>query len=1380
MSVLIAKIGIMPISGREESGIKSFAGQFSDLVAGVPIKKRRYPPLIRSPSPPRTEETELQQKENSSTSQGSTLSNVSIAGAPIKKRRFPPSLQASLEEASVQEKSHALRKEHSTTSLGSTLSTSSVGLSDTIGNPVIEKKKSSSDVTNIDMVQKSSLLMPKREESNPSLDVVNSKEKVMLNEGNEKNSGSQTIKANPELLLAAKDGLALSIGADVSKQIVQDTVKQESPIVPGSTTLSLSMKKHLFPSVTSSDINKIQPNMEKGEPVSLELSLSKDESSTHSSNTDAKSDSDTTRVHSSRANWDLNTTMDAWDEGSDASSVKTSIDGLNITHSALGEKQFTCSTGMTPPTSAVSVNQTRKESQNKAFVTSTGLYGQQFKCADPRNLCLSPFVQKYVEDPSRVSVKLNSGVAAPIVSLPSPTATAGDANTSSVRLVKPEPYDENLKKNLKEANARLLGSLDSVAVKKEFIQHSVIKPSNVDSTFIKSEPSHEGSQGRSKTAESTTTNQLGKALPQMSLCSSSMTVPVMLNSTQVFAEAVHPAVKPVCTAVLTTGKNIVGQLENYSCAKRVNVEKVCDAVSSNSEQVPLVTVAISNPMVTPGLKYSSIVTKKEVADEHDGCRLKLMNEPTDARDSGVGCVSDEEKITLSTDMLEDDSFGSGLESDENHAVTVAVDTERYTEDDDYEDGEVREPLEPSKVEDTICEVRETEHPDSGNYDNKPVEKGVVVSSDYPTSSRVVENDNMTVIHNEVVSKDDVDIQMNEKPGKVIDKNVCVQESMDGEKSDIAADKRPVNVSQGKSLDLLERIIVSETQETEQPCNQATDGRHVIDVLCADEVVKTTDTVRETDSDFPKMEGSANTEDITKDVTNGSNQGRIIDLSRAASSSSPSKTRPISGRSLPTRAGRDVFPDTLDGDKLYRGRDEVYIDGPHRFSRDRHQDMSTRNSRLNFGRGRGRVNSRGRGDWESEREYSGEFYNGPNQQYRGARSKYSSAIADTDLEYNNAGPDDSYVNGRLGRKPLNDGSYIAPRRRSPGGGRDGIQMGHRNQRPVSPNSRCIGGDGSDLGGMRHSEKFMRGFNDDTLDSVYTRPQQFEGMDGRFSRGRGRGRNFSSMQRRGGLSRMRSKSPIRSRSRSPGQWTSPRRRSPRRRSPDGFGGHPEITHRRSPLYRVDRMRSPDRPVFTGERVVRRHGSPQFISRPSNDMRDIDSARDHGHPRSVISNRSPSGRILIRNRRFDVVDPRDRSDNDDEYFGSGGPMHSGRMVNINNGEGNGEERRRFGERRGPVRSFRPPYNNGNNNVGENFHLNAEDGPRHYRFCSDDSDFHERGNNLRERDFDRRIKGRNGNGPPRRTRNMDEQEDNFRHGGQVWSDDSFDDISRVKRKRF
>ncbi|XP_027363940.1 uncharacterized protein LOC113871209 [Abrus precatorius] len=1369
----------MPVSGHEETGVKSFAGQFSGLVAGVPIKKRRFPSF--QPSSPvseepcsLTEETELPRKENSSTSQGSTLSNVSIAGAPIKKRRFPflQVSSSSLEETSRPEESDALRKEHSSTSQGSTLSTSSSGLSDVYGNPTLDEKKANTDVTNANMVQsKSCLLIPKVEEPNlgtqtRTLDVMGSKEKVIVSEDNSKRLESQTLKGNPELLLAAKEGLGLSIGADASKQNVQNICKQENLAVPESTSLSLSLKEHLFPTVSSMEIDESHPKFEKAESVSLELSLSKEDCST-SLNTDTKIDSDTTHVHANRANWDLNTTMDAWEESeAEAGSSKNSIDGLKIAGSSLEEEQLMCSTGMMPP-SVVSVKQVCEESQNKAFIVPSGLCVQQYKVIDPRNLSLRSF---------RLPVKLNSGSAIPSASLSSVVSTAGDVNTSSFRSVKPEPFDENSKKDLKEANIRPVGSIDSVSVKQELVQHSNsnVKPSKLPNfsnlnkddhpTLIKSEPGHEANQERSNAAASKM-DLLDKGLPRGSdNCSSSSTVPVTMETSPISAEAACPPIEPMCTSELRTTKNIVSQVENCTPTDGVNIDKVCHGACLNAEQVPLETVSVQvdggTELNDPGLGNSSVITKEESAADQDVCRMKQMNEhPSDQPDSAEVCVSDEEKITLSPDMLEDDSYDSDYDSDENRAVTIAVDTERYIEDDDYEDGEVREPLDPSTVEDTICEVREVEHPDPSTYENKLMEKGEV-TGDCPTSSHV-ENENKTTVQSEASSEDGLDIEMHEKASKVIDKSVCVQESMDDEKSTIPADgKKPVNVLQKKALDLSERKHVSEAVDTESPSNQATNGSHGVDVKCVDEVVKTTDIVKQTDLVLPKMEVSANADDANKDVGSG-NQGRIIDLSRAASSSSPSKTRPISGRSLSSRAGRDVLSETLDGDKLHRGRDEVYIDGPHKFSRERHQDMSPRNSRLNFVRGRGRLSSRLdslRSEWESDREFSGEFYNGPSQ-FRGPRPKYASTIADTELEYNNV--DGSYVgNGRLGRKPLNDGSYIPPRRRSPGG-RDGIQMGHRNPRNISPN-RCMG-DGSDLVGVRHSEKFMRGFPEDNLDSMFTRPQSFEGLDGRFTRG---SRNFSSMQRRG-LPRIRSKSPIRSRSRSPGPWSSPRRRSPRRRSPEGFGGHPEITHRRSPLYRVDRMRSPDRPVFPTERVVRRHGSPSFMSRPSNDIRDIDSAaRDHGHPRS--------GRILIRNRRFDVVDPRDRAENDDDYFG--GPMHSGRLLELN-GEGNGEERRRFGERRGPVRSFRPPYNA---NVGENFHLNTEDGPRHYRFCSDDSDFHERGNNLRDRDFDRRIKGRPGNVPPRRTRNMDEQEENFRHGGQVWSDDSFDDISRVKRKRF
>ncbi|KAI5419185.1 hypothetical protein KIW84_043383 [Lathyrus oleraceus] len=136
------------------------------------------------------------------------------------------------------------------------------------------------------------------------------------------------------------------------------------------------------------------------------------------------------------------------------------------------------------------------------FITSPGLlHGQQYKYVNSPDLCLSSSnVQKYVEEPSRISVKLNSGNATPIVSLPSLTGTAGDANTASF----------------------------SVTVKQEFIQHSIIKLSNstvsnsklVGSTVIKSEPCHKGSQERSKIAESTATAQLSKVLPQISLSSS--------------------------------------------------------------------------------------------------------------------------------------------------------------------------------------------------------------------------------------------------------------------------------------------------------------------------------------------------------------------------------------------------------------------------------------------------------------------------------------------------------------------------------------------------------------------------------------------------------------------------------------------------------------------------------------------------------------------------------------------------------------------------------------------------------------------------------------------------------------------------------------------
>lgn len=425
------------------------------------------------------------------------------------------------------------------------------------------------------------------------------------------------------------------------------------------------------------------------------------------------------------------------------------------------------------------------------------------------------------------------------------------------------------------------------------------------------------------------------------------------------------------------------------------------------------------------------------------------------------------------------------------------------------------------------------------------------------------------------------------------------------------------------------------------------------------------------------------------------------------------------------------------------------------------------------RGKGRMSGRfgsSRNEWNSDHDFGSETSYGPSD-YRVVRHKHASEM---DIECNDYRiPQDGNALGNR-RKTLNDEFPSLRRnslRRDPPGDRDGPvtrggQMLRRIPRNMSP-SRCNIEASSDMTGLRHGDKFMRHISDDAIDPVFSRPQVlYDELDGQLVRGN---RNFSNMQRKG-YPRIRSKSPDRPRTRSPGLWSSPRRRSP--------NGLSELSQHRSPaMYRMGRMRSPDRACFRDEMVDRRRGSPSYVARQHpNDLRDVDSGREHVHPRSANSNRrsSPSRVFPRSGRRADALDSREMGDGE-EYIN--GPLHSNKFHELR-GDGSIDERRKFIERRGPVRSFRPNFSNDSDNF--RFHLN--DGPRQFRFCDEaEAEFVER-STMRDREFEGHNEHMKHQSlvENRRIRNIEEQQDgNYRPVERIWHDDGFTD-DRMKRRRF
>ncbi|KAL2227418.1 UNVERIFIED_CONTAM: hypothetical protein Sindi_2100500 [Sesamum indicum] len=1323
----------MPIPGNAEPGGVSGQHQVQQhqsisFSGAIPIKKRRFP-IIRPASPSPEEKASKSEDNNSKNTQDS---NIRDEGLPLSEHTASPdSSDASKTPASIVKK-----EEVTPTNLE--LGQANV---ETFASKPREAKPSASlgpvgdlrNTTDILSCEKSAV--PEVPESHMGCQKTNVKQET----ASEQIEGARTSSMNVELSLGPKDP----------------------------------------PDVSKNQSGAICHKSEKSDPSLLSLALTGQKLVLHDKK-DSTFDSVSGRVSANRSNWDLNTTMDAWEgsTNSDAFAQRlVDIGGFSRTNKCHDSTSSLTTAGIV----GLSLNKGkcvlydhRSNSSSAAIQPS-----QQCKTSDPLDqqaatddslglgLALSYRNSDTSREHSALSDQVVSINVSPKVSLQHVQLSAKNVN----RPVKSEPVDDNSKRDcsIGSCSSSNIGLARFISIKRELVSNhsretvlsSSIGPEKlVDHISIKSE---EGNQDSCKSKDAMLPKSVARVMQQQESCASSaLPVPLMPQNS-------CPSRLPTCSE-LTTAGNFSNQSEHSFHSKELH-----DQSDIADEHMAAV---VSRPFSQDDKQLKPCKVGNPNVEDSEKCKQDLVNEHNlEVEEYSEVTANDEEKRNMSAEMHEKDSIGSDCESQGNHAADASTDIGENIceEDEEYEDGEVREPLQHSAEEDPIVEGKKSEDLELAGCDSSNTQP-FVLSGDQnlpvcDLEGKEVVKENFDETYSDSI-KDcgSISYEPNSEDNSL--------QKLSDKVLEVGVDKkRSVSVTPEKPLDISGRKDVTEGPEKEVSGCGPTTGSHGTDIELGDEV--TDKNVKEicsgeNDSTLSKVEASLNDHDAAKDSNNTGNKSRIINLSRASVVANPCKSRSISNRLLTSRSGKERYPD-IDEEIQPRGnRDEIYTGGSNKFAKDRIHDHSLRNSRPNFMLGKGRISGRFgslRSEWDSDHHFASETYNGPSD-YRVVRRKHGSSISDVELECNDYGvAQDGPPLGSNRRKAMNDEfpslRRTSLRRVSPGE-RDspvtrGMHMLRRIPRNMSP-SRCTVEDGPDLIGPRHGDKYLRHISDDVIDPVYSRSQTlYDELDGQLIRGN---RNFSTLHRKG-YPRIRSKSPVRSRTRSPGPWSSPRRRSP--------NGLAELSQHRSPaLYRMGRMRSPERSCFREEMVARRRGSPSYVARHPNDLRDVDSGREHVlHPRSANSNRrtSPS-RVFPRSaRRGDALDSREVGDSD-EYIN--GPSHSNKFHELR-GDGSIDERRKFIERRGPLRPFRPTYNSENDNF--RFHLN--DGPRPYRFCSDaDTEFIER-NNMREREFDGRIKHQ----PlvvSRRIRNIEEQQDgDYRHVERVWHDDGFAD-ARMKRRRF
>ncbi|XP_010255257.1 PREDICTED: uncharacterized protein LOC104595995 isoform X1 [Nelumbo nucifera] len=828
------------------------------------------------------------------------------------------------------------------------------------------------------------------------------------------------------------------------------------------------------------------------------------------------------------------------------------------------------------------------------------------------------------------------------------------------------------------------------------------------------------------------------------------------------------------------------QLDDNSCKvdtslSSYNGEELCSCCPPDGK---------SKPEVSADTKVQDGDTKKvNSPDNFESEKLTpklsgqstLLEDTSDVLTSREYCksyaddpVNSSGKISLEEDHFDDVDYDSDVSHDDpDHIVGTGNEIEPQAGyDSQYEDGEVRESVLHAWDEDA-GEEGETEHVDYGSDRDA---YGFDSGADYPVSMSVEAEQSAGCQKNVSTADDSVDCSGEQVKEKIMQEPNSFPGMRGSSKTNI------LEAGTGKKSAVIVRKHLRGQAEQDDICKFEMDGE-VDEDLCAgaDKVMADNDRcsrkdiVKESMQSFSSRLKLSGWDQLPEDHEGSAN---MIMENRDGCSKLISTSSRVNG--LDAGESRREFPSRIEGltssDRLPR-KDRICIQESRSNNPDHSNPrverdpspakLTVRGGSLFHVHGRGRGGDR----WvDSSTHWAQDRHRSPSFAHSGPKNAAAAAAAKVESSGFVVAPDGTVVKaGGLGPNVrVRRQSVIASsqgvhrsfiRRGSPSDREDAFGM-HMRLGPVGDMSPArnisvgrgrSGRYGPRLVGTGPREKYHRSGPDDS--SLRMEPSIVR-----------RERSFSPVQRRESnhLSRSHTKSPSRSRTRSPHVWSS----SPRGRNSGGVGSGPGLRERsRSPNFRSDarmeRGRSPHRrPGFSTQHEIsfittsRSRGSPPNSSRWIDDRKDtVDHFRDHGYKqRAPISERRSPGRIFTRSHRFDSVGSTGRL-KPDEYYR---PMHPGRfpeMVGAGRGpryEETEDDRRKNMDRYGMLHPVRRYDTEGS---VKRFHYDAEDGfAGHNLHSKDATEFHGKGS---PKHYGRSIDARLGDAP-RRSR---EEKSHFRY---------------------